>query len=122
MLFSCEKIDRGTNTQSDPAGLRMFRNVSGKNLLLRHSQCQKNQRSSCPDNEVDALLNLDLGSDEPHGRCVTHNVEAGILARQRVTIRCYWTDEGYHETLLLCTRNEERCQITACDDGQLQAL
>src|ERR1700730_18181000 len=41
-LFSGEKVDRSTYTQSDPSGLRVVSNVAGENLLLRHSYCQKN--------------------------------------------------------------------------------
>jgi len=40
-LFSGEKVDPGTNTQSDPAGLRLVSNVASEYLLLRHSYCQK---------------------------------------------------------------------------------
>jgi hypothetical protein len=41
-LFSGEKVDRSTYTQSDPSSLRVLGNLPGENLLLRHSNCQKN--------------------------------------------------------------------------------
>jgi hypothetical protein len=40
-LFSGEEVDRSTYTSSDPSGLRVVRNATGENLLLRHSYCQK---------------------------------------------------------------------------------
>jgi hypothetical protein len=41
-LFAGEKINRGTYAQPDPSGLRVVSNAAGENLLLRHSNCQKN--------------------------------------------------------------------------------
>jgi hypothetical protein len=41
MLFSGEKVDRSTYTQSDPSGLRVISDLSGENLLLRRPYCEK---------------------------------------------------------------------------------
>lgn len=41
-LFSREKVDRSTDTQSDPPHLRVISNVAGEDLLLRHSYREEN--------------------------------------------------------------------------------
>src|ERR1700730_3040057 len=119
-LLSGKKVDRSTYAQSDPSGLRVVSNVAGENLLLRHSYCQKNKRSLCLDNKLDAFLDLMLRSDEPHRWRVRHNIETRISASQRGTSRGRWTDECYLKTLLPCKCNESGRQITACNDGQAQ--
>jgi hypothetical protein len=118
MLPSCKKINRGTYTQSDATRLRVISNAAGENLLLRHSYREKNQRSLCLDNEVDALLDRRLRFDKLHRESVNHNMEARVSVSQRGTSRCRRANDCYCETLLRCACNEICRQITACNDGK----
>src|SRR5262245_39949699 len=118
MLSSSEKVDRGTYAQSDPSGLRVISNAAGENLLLRHSHCEKNQRSLCPDNEIDTLLDLMLRFDEAHTGRVRYDSEVRISFGQRGAICGRGADDCYRKTLLRRTCNELGCKITAGNDGE----
>src|SRR5262249_17962004 len=102
-LFSGKEVDRRAYTQSDASSPRMISNVAGENFLLGHSYCEKHQRSFRFDDEVDTLSNLELRSDELHGKCVNENMQAGVLSRQHCASLGCRTNNCDRKMLLRCT-------------------
>jgi hypothetical protein len=97
----------------------MISDMICENLLLRHSDSEKNQGSPCVDNELNTLFDLELRFDKRRWQRVYYDLKAGVPFPQHDANLFCRTDHRYRETLPCCTCYKIGRQITTCNNWKI---